>query len=73
MFVQFDVYISKKCNDITVRTEIYMCMHLYPYVYLAWYQKVAGSSATRGELFSRKVWLFQDLQQLKVGAVSHAW
>ena len=34
----------------------------------------ARSSPTRGELFSRKFWLFQEnLQQLKLCAVSRAW
>ena len=54
MSVQFYVYISKKvCNDVAVPTKIYMCMHLYPYVYSACNREVLGSSATRSELFSR--------------------
>ena len=40
------------CNYVTVCTEIYMC--LYTYVYSACNREVVGSSATRGELFSKK-------------------
>ena len=51
-----------------------MCMHLYTYVYSACYREIVGSSPTRGGLLSRKDWMFQEnLQQLKVGAVSRAW
>ena len=73
MPVQFYVYISKRnvCNVVTVPTKIYMCMHLCTNVYLACSWEVVGSSPTRGELFSRKVWLFQEnIKQWKVGAVS---
>ena len=75
MTVQFDVCISKNvCNDVTVPTKIYLCMDLYTYVYLALNRQFVGSTPTRGELFSRKFWWFQEnLQQLKVDAVSRAW
>ena len=56
MFFQFYVYVSKKNvrNDGTVRTDIYICMHLYTYVYPVCNREVVGSSASRGELFSSK-------------------
>ena len=34
---------------------IYLCMHLYTYVYLACNRKVVGSSPTRSELFLKQI------------------
>ena len=72
--ILFGVLANYVCNDVTVRTEIYMCMHLYTYVYSACNREVVGASAISDELFSRKHWLFQEnLQQLKIGAACRAW
>ena len=69
---EFYMHIST-INYVTVPTKIYLCVHLYTCVYSACNREVVGSSPTRGELFSRKFWLFQEsLEQLILG-VSREW